>query len=815
MGEAASDMALEESSDAVLIARIRAGDASAYGTLYERHREAARKLAGSLVEGDRAEDAVQDTFTKILDVLSRGGGPRSDFRPYLLTAVRRTVYDRHRAEKRLRPTGRIELYDPGMPVTDPALERLERTMIVRAYRSLPERWRAVLWHTEVEGAKPADIAPLLGLTANGVAALAYRAREGLRQAYLQMHLAEPSDAGLALVGTEAADDQCRPALGKLGSYVRGGLARRDTRAVEHHLDECERCQGIYFELADVNTTLREALGPLILGAAVTGYLGMAAKGGIAAEVLDWFHHLPKRQQQVLGSGMAALGVAVVSGFVLVSDKPPPEPVRQPSPVAQASASVAPKQKPPLPLPPKPAARSLKPASPARQPLVPLPLPARLTARIATVGALVRQQSGIVAMSVANYGIGTSQSVIANVDLPPGVTYAGAVTGPNAVFKPRRPPGNNWSCRPAGVGSAGQAVAPAAQRALSNQVRCTHGPLSAGVSSSAYLRVVVAGNAPFNAAPQVTLRAGGVGASARAAGGVVAGGMPARFAADGNLRVVQVGNALLSCDEGQERCAGALHRQGDRRDNDLWEMAPSDLDQDRSTRTSSAARLELPAGGTVRWAGLYWSGVGLGGPARLRPPGGAYQQVRPAAIQRGRLPHFGVYQAFADVTAIVRRNGGGRWWGADVPTSPGASRYAGWSLVVVVSDPKAPYQQAMVLDGARSLGPHTSSRVDVPVNGLLTTTELAKIGLVLWEGDADLTGDRLLLDGRPLAPAGGDRSARNIADGSANGAIDTELTFGIDVDNFAAPLHSGGTLSLTTRRDAYLAGVVTVTAPKRS
>ena len=55
-------------------------------------------------------------------------------------------------------------------------------MIARAFASLPERWQAVLWHTEIEGARPADVAPLLGLTANSVAALAYRAREGLRQA---------------------------------------------------------------------------------------------------------------------------------------------------------------------------------------------------------------------------------------------------------------------------------------------------------------------------------------------------------------------------------------------------------------------------------------------------------------------------------------------------------------------------------------------------------------------------------------------------------------------------------------------------------
>jgi DNA-directed RNA polymerase specialized sigma24 family protein len=43
---------------------------------------------------------------------------------------------------------------------------------------LPERWQAVLWHTEIEGSRPAEVASLLGLTANGVAALGYRAREG-------------------------------------------------------------------------------------------------------------------------------------------------------------------------------------------------------------------------------------------------------------------------------------------------------------------------------------------------------------------------------------------------------------------------------------------------------------------------------------------------------------------------------------------------------------------------------------------------------------------------------------------------------------
>ena len=80
-------------------------------------------------------------------------------------------------------------HDPGVPWEDTAVAELDSTLAARAFHRLPERWQTVLWHTEVEQESPAEVAPLLGLTPNGVAALAYRAREGLRQAYLQEHLA--------------------------------------------------------------------------------------------------------------------------------------------------------------------------------------------------------------------------------------------------------------------------------------------------------------------------------------------------------------------------------------------------------------------------------------------------------------------------------------------------------------------------------------------------------------------------------------------------------------------------------------------------
>ena len=176
-------------SDVDLIAASRAGDAAAYDSLYRRHLAAAYGLARQLVRNRaEADDVVAETFAKILDLLHRGGGPDDAFRPYLLAAVRRAAYDRHRAERRQLVTDEMEAFDRGVSFADPAVADLERTLIARAFASLPERWQAVLWHTEIEGARPADVAPLLGLTANSVAALAYRAREGLRQAYLQMHL---------------------------------------------------------------------------------------------------------------------------------------------------------------------------------------------------------------------------------------------------------------------------------------------------------------------------------------------------------------------------------------------------------------------------------------------------------------------------------------------------------------------------------------------------------------------------------------------------------------------------------------------------
>src|SRR6266702_6548141 len=317
-------------SDADLITASRAGDVAAYDTLYRRHVAAAHGLARQLVRGRaEADDVVAETFAKILDLLRRGGGPDGAFRPYLLTAVRRAAYDRHRAERRQLVTDEMETFDRGVPFADPAVADLERTMIARAFASLPERWQAVLWHTEIEGARPADVAPLLGLTANGVAALAYRAREGLRQAYLQMHL------------SGAVRDECRPVAAKLGAYVRGGLAKREAAVVAAHLDQCAECRRVFAELGDVNVALKGIVAPIVLGPAAVAYLASAAGKGSAgawiAARLGWFRHAPKGQQAAAAGVAAAAVVGLAAAALALTGHSGPAPARHALPPAAAGA----------------------------------------------------------------------------------------------------------------------------------------------------------------------------------------------------------------------------------------------------------------------------------------------------------------------------------------------------------------------------------------------------------------------------------------------------------------------------------------------
>jgi hypothetical protein len=331
----------------------------------------------------------------------------------------------------------------------------------------------------------------------------------------------------------------------------------------------------------------------------------------------------------------------------------------------------------------------------------------------------------------------------------------------------------------------------------------------------FLRVQVAALAPQGAGPAVRIRAGSLRVDAHAPAGVGLAGAPARFATDGKVAVNAIGNSLLSCPEADDGCAEARQRAGDRRDNDLWPMTALDQDESAATGASSGARLDLPENAQIVWAGLYWSAAVLpAGPIKIRPPGRKrYLQVLPGEVMERDLPSGPGYQAFADVTALVSNAGrDGVWWAADPPMAEGISRHAGWSLVVISTDPAQPYSHAVVLDTATMVG-GAHDLVRIPLGGLGTPGAPARAELVTWEGDADLAGDKVSLGAGPLVPASGGRDAGNVFDSSSNGAED--LTFGVDVDTFHGPLGAVPALGIASGKDAVLFGIAAVSVRARS
>jgi RNA polymerase sigma factor (sigma-70 family) len=232
-------------SETDLVADVRAGDLTAFGALYRRHAPAAERFVRRLMgTAQDAEDVVAEAFAKILQRLVAGGGPTAGFRPYLFATVRTTLY-KHVAANRMFDQN-VEVGDGSLVVLDDdvVLAQLEMSLAARAYDSLPERWRLVLRHLDLECASTAMVAELLGIRANAVSALAFRAREALRVAYLQMH-----------VNTDVAPE-CQESARHMAAWCCGRLTRARRARVDVHVLACAHCANVAAELADLLAGLR-------------------------------------------------------------------------------------------------------------------------------------------------------------------------------------------------------------------------------------------------------------------------------------------------------------------------------------------------------------------------------------------------------------------------------------------------------------------------------------------------------------------------------------------------------------------------------
>ncbi|WP_328542498.1 sigma-70 family RNA polymerase sigma factor [Streptomyces sp. NBC_00371] len=398
-------------ADADLIARMRSGDDTAYEELYRRHSAAVHRYARTCCrDGHTADDLTAEVFARMLQAVRGGSGPEHAVRAYLLTTVRRVAAGWTKSAKREHLVEDFAVFaqqaahssevsdddtlDLGADVR--AMHEAEQSMAMQAFRSLPERWQAVLWHTEIEDESPSEVATLFGLDANGTRVLAKRAREGLKEAYLQAHVST----------TLTQDEECARYADRLGAYARGSLRTRAERGLRKHLEECVRCRLAAGQIKEVASGIPGVVPVAVIGwfgaagyakvvaligggaasvagagaaAAAGGSSGGGAGGGAAAS-----EGLGAPVKAGIAAGVVAAGVAVAVAIALAGDPQKPKPeahkekpaVSQPITPPKPTPPSEPKPEPPAPQPtppPRPAPKPTLISNPAPKP-TPKPTP---------------------------------------------------------------------------------------------------------------------------------------------------------------------------------------------------------------------------------------------------------------------------------------------------------------------------------------------------------------------------------------------------------------------------------------------------------
>jgi RNA polymerase sigma-70 factor (ECF subfamily) len=186
-------------SDDELLARLRAGDESAFLTLVGRYNSSLLRLARTFVPSDAvAEEAVQDTWLGVVRGVDRFEG-RSSFKTWLFRILvnrARTAgvrEHRHLPVDLSEPAVRPDRFDrtgawaePVAPWESDADDRMVaaswRPSLVAAVDALPERQRDVVVLRDVEGLPSTDVCAVLGITEGNQRVLLHRGRSRLRTA---------------------------------------------------------------------------------------------------------------------------------------------------------------------------------------------------------------------------------------------------------------------------------------------------------------------------------------------------------------------------------------------------------------------------------------------------------------------------------------------------------------------------------------------------------------------------------------------------------------------------------------------------------
>ena len=311
-------------TDAHLVARVRAGDDSAFEKIYDRYARGVLAFCTHMLNSrEGAEDVVQLTFVSAYRAV-RAGTNEIILRPWLYTIAR----NRCLSEIRARRATTVPLDEP--PVGNDLCDQVERREDLREMLDdiarLPDDQRAALVLFELGDNSHKEIAAILGVRAAKVKALIFQARQGLAR------------------GRLARDHACREIREHIAVLREAVPSRGMTRA---HIERCPSCAAFEAETRRQRGVLALIL-PVPLAAGLKSLvLGAVAHGGVIAAGTG----VPAGAA-ALGGGVTLSGTAGAGRWRAVAwraSRPAPrEPPRRAEPLRRAQP---PRRAEPSPRPP--------------------------------------------------------------------------------------------------------------------------------------------------------------------------------------------------------------------------------------------------------------------------------------------------------------------------------------------------------------------------------------------------------------------------------------------------------------------------------
>jgi RNA polymerase sigma-70 factor (ECF subfamily) len=168
--------------DFALMARLRAGDTSAFAALIHRHQAALVNFFRRMGASNEAEDVAQETFLRVWRYRARYR-PTAKFTTFLFTLARHAWADHlRRAQKQERVTERVgaETAPHDATAQEAARQRLDAQV---ALATLPEKLRLVVVMSLYQGLKYEEIATALDVPVGTVKSRMFLAMVRLKEVF--------------------------------------------------------------------------------------------------------------------------------------------------------------------------------------------------------------------------------------------------------------------------------------------------------------------------------------------------------------------------------------------------------------------------------------------------------------------------------------------------------------------------------------------------------------------------------------------------------------------------------------------------------